>query len=118
MKKEIKLHKIDQQLSVNEKYKFQGSPHYPKNEDAYSNNEIAAEVDPENTTQKKELRNKTKLSRNNELRFGEAPTGNDLDVPGAELDDEDENIGSEDEENNYYSLGGENHDNLEEDKGD
>lgn len=33
-------------------------------------------------------------------------TGNDLDVPGAELDDEQEEKGSEDEENNSYSLGG------------
>ena len=30
--------------------------------------------------------------------------GDDLVVPGSELDDADENIGSEDEENNYYSL--------------
>ncbi len=38
----------------------------------------------------------------------------DLDVPGSELDDENENIGSEDEENNYYSLGGDDKENLEE----
>lgn len=38
----------------------------------------------------------------------------DLDIPGAELDDENEVIGEEDEENNYYSLGGDNHENLEE----
>lgn len=31
--------------------------------------------------------------------------GGDLDVPGAELDNADEKIGSEDEENNSYSLG-------------
>ena len=43
--------------------------------------------------------------------------GEDLDVPGAELDDADEAIGEEDEENNYYSLGGDSHDDLEEDKG-
>ena len=36
-------------------------------------------------------------------------TGDDLDVPGSELDDEEEDIGSEDEENNYYSMGGDNH---------
>ncbi len=30
-------------------------------------------------------------------------SGEDLDVPGAELDDEDEMLGSEDEENNNYS---------------
>ncbi|MEX2235183.1 MAG: hypothetical protein WD824_23675 [Cyclobacteriaceae bacterium] len=40
--------------------------------------------------------------------------GKDLDIPGAELDDENEAIGSEDEENNSYSLGGDAHeDNLE-----
>jgi hypothetical protein len=36
-----------------------------------------------------------------------------LDVPGAELDDTSEILGNEDEENNYYSLGGDNHENLE-----
>jgi hypothetical protein len=30
----------------------------------------------------------------------------DLDVPGSEMDDDLERIGSEDEENNPYSLGG------------
>lgn len=42
--------------------------------------------------------------------------GGDLDVPGAELDDANEAVGEEDEENNYYSLGGDDHDDLEEDK--
>ena len=37
-------------------------------------------------------------------------TGEDLDVPGAEDDDADEALGEEDEENNQYSLGGDNHD--------
>jgi hypothetical protein len=40
--------------------------------------------------------------------------GSDLDVPGSELDDQNEAIGSEDEENNSYSLGGDGkEDNLE-----
>ncbi len=40
--------------------------------------------------------------------------GEDLDVPGSELDDKNESIGSEDEENNSYSLGGDRHeDDLE-----
>jgi hypothetical protein len=38
----------------------------------------------------------------------------DLDVPGEELDDENEELGEEDEENNYYSLGGDSKENLEE----
>lgn len=42
--------------------------------------------------------------------------GEDLDIPGTELDNADEEIGEEDEENNYYSLGGDDHDDLEEDK--
>lgn len=41
--------------------------------------------------------------------------GKDLDIPGSEQDDNQEMIGSEDEENNSYSLGGDNHENLEED---
>lgn len=46
---------------------------------------------------------------NNEKDFGDDVSGGDLDVPGSELDDEQERIGSEDEENNYYSLGGDRH---------
>lgn len=42
--------------------------------------------------------------------------GADLDVPGSEQDDAQEEIGSEDEENNAYSLGGDNHTDLEEDR--
>lgn len=53
----------------------------------------------------------------NEKDFEEDMSGDDLDVPGSELDDQQESIGSEDEENNYYSLGGDNHNNLEEDNG-
>ncbi len=33
-------------------------------------------------------------------------SGSDLDIPGAEEDDDNEAIGEEDEENNSYSLGG------------
>jgi hypothetical protein len=41
-------------------------------------------------------------------------SGEDLDVPGTELDDDGEETGSEDEENNIYSLGGDDKTNLEE----
>jgi len=40
----------------------------------------------------------------------------DLDIPGSEEDDAREQIGAEDEENNPYSIGGENHEDLEEDR--
>jgi hypothetical protein len=39
----------------------------------------------------------------------------DLDIPGTELDDAAEERGEEDEENNYYSLGGDRHEAQEED---
>lgn len=39
------------------------------------------------------------------LKIGPDLSGDDLDVPGADLDDEAESRGSEDEENNYYSRG-------------
>lgn len=52
----------------------------------------------------------------NEKGFDEDISGSDLDVPGSELDDAQENTGSEDEENNYYSIGGDRHDDLDEDK--
>jgi len=51
----------------------------------------------------------------NEARGTYGDTGADLDVPGSEEDDADEDRGEEDEENNYYSLGGDNHENLDED---
>ncbi|HLG02185.1 MAG TPA: hypothetical protein VI731_01235 [Bacteroidia bacterium] len=41
---------------------------------------------------------------------GELPEDG-VEIPGAELDDKGEETGSEDEENNYYSLGGDKHDN-------
>ncbi|MBN8786097.1 MAG: hypothetical protein J0I84_03350 [Terrimonas sp.] len=69
-----------------------GYPKYPASEDIYENgSKLRNDFDDENES----------------MEMG-------LDVPGADLDDEDEKIGSEDEENNYYSLGGDNHEDLEE----
>lgn len=41
------------------------------------------------------------------------PNEDDLDVPGSDLDDKAEDLGEEDEENNYYSIGGDRHEDLE-----
>ena len=43
-------------------------------------------------------------------------TGEGLDIPGSGADDMNESIGEEDEENNYYSLGGDIHESQEENK--
>lgn len=92
-----------------------GYPVYPANEDIYSKFKEEAEINPENIALKKEANDNT--FKNNQKDFIEDKSGSDLDIPGAELDDEQEKIGNEDEENNYYSLGGDNHNNLDESKG-
>jgi len=47
-------------------------------------------------------------------RVDEVEEEGDLDIPGSEMDDE-EALGQDDEENSYYSLGGDRHESLEED---
>jgi len=89
-------------------------PLYPDSEDIYNKSHEEKEIDPEDTSKTKDPNYNDGL--NNEKDFDEDVSGADLDVPGSELDDEQENVGSEDEENNYYSLGGEDHENLEENK--
>ena len=100
-----------------DKEQLPGYPIYPANEDIYSKFKEESEIDPEDLTHKKRAIEETEPEQLNEKDFTTDFTGSDLDVPGADLDDEAEEIGSEDEENNYYSLGGDNHTDLEEDKG-
>jgi hypothetical protein len=68
---------------------------YKPEDDIYNKGERAINTDPDDNTVIKG--------------FEAGVSGNDLDVPGSELDDSDEAIGEEDEENNYYSLGGDIH---------
>jgi hypothetical protein len=94
-----------------------GNPVYPASEDIYSQAERTVGPDPvdDMTLQKT---GKRETGKWNEAGFREDVSGRDLDVPGSEQDDHQENVGNEDEENNYYSLGGEDHKDLEEDRGD
>lgn len=85
-------------------------PPYPPSEDIYANYTREPEIDPEQPSRLKEPMILGELI--NQLDFNKEFSAQDLDVPGSELDDEQERIGSEDEENNYYSLGGDNHDEL------
>lgn len=93
---------------------FPGYPLYPASEDIY-NKAIEEDLDTENLSKMKS--HEDKQGKRNEKDFNEDMTGEDLDVPGSEADEAEENSGSEDEENNYYSLGGDNHNNLDEDRG-
>ena len=98
-----KVSKKDKESSPEEK-KFP-LPVYPEGEDIYKKEkEIGFDEDGLESSSK--IKGKVKKE------------GDDLDVPGSELDDSDEAIGEEDEENNYYSVGGDDHQDLEEDNED
>jgi hypothetical protein len=77
-----------------------------KNEDDIYNRQKEEPLENEDNPGMRRLNNKNKN------------LGEGLDIPGAELDDLNEEIGEEDEENNYYSLGGDDHKDLETDQGD
>lgn len=89
---------------------------YPPSEDIYENAKEMQNIDPENITQMKSSNEDDEIEKRNEKDFSDDVSGSDLDVPGSELDDEQEKTGNEDEENNYYSIGGDNHTDLEEEK--
>ncbi len=100
-----------------EKNVVEGYPVYPATEDIYRKYHEVKDIDPEDISKMKELNENDKEKSDKEKdSFGEID-GRELDVPGSELDDQLEDIGSEDEENNYYSIGGDGHDDLDEDKG-
>lgn len=71
---------------------------YPENEDIF-NQEAHVSLDGDGIPE-------TDSVSNDEITDG-------LDIPGSEMDDQQQIIGSEDEENNYWSLGGDNHESLE-----
>ena len=90
---------LGKELKIGDKNNISGYPLYPVTDDIYNHDTQETEIDPENITL---------LKKDTNTLF------NTLEIPGAELDDNNEDIGEEDEENNYYSIGGDNHDNLEE----
>ncbi len=110
-----KTHEANKEKNTPEKLKFPGYPLYPPSEDIYNQGKKEMDLNPENPSKKKTPNESERAL--NEKTFKDDMLGDDLDVPGAELDDQQESVGSEDEENNYYSLGGDDHNDLEENKG-
>lgn len=108
---------VAKQASKGAKDDRKGYPLYPDNEDVYRMDKKEKNIDPENLSKTKVPTEKNRAGKNNEMGFEEDETGEDLDVPGSELDENEENAGSEDEENNYYSLGGDDKNGLDEDIG-
>ena len=109
-----KMNLQSQPAEYKEEKDLPGYPAYPPDEDIYRQFKKEEDIDPEDIDHLK-TPNEPEGTQN-EKDFSEDHTGNDLDVPGSELDDQQEAIGSEDEENNYYSLGGDNHTDLDEEK--
>jgi hypothetical protein len=108
--KSLKTEETDQEKNLD-------SLNYPPSEDIYNKGHKEGGINPADISKKKipvEINNRGEL---NEKNFEVDMSGGDLDIPGSELDDAQEEIGSEDEENNYYSIGGDNHNDLEEDNG-
>ncbi len=120
MKKESNNKKSPKGKSDNErKISLEGYPRYPTSEDIYNRNQKIVNTDgtsPDNREggQTEKIYDANGVEAPNEKDFDDDVSGSDLDIPGSELDNEQENIGSEDEENNYYSIGGDRHDDLEE----
>lgn len=74
---------------------------YPATEDIYNQEDKLEDIDPEGISGERILNDEN----NHEWKQNSDKLGNDLDIPGSELDDDLEDIGSEDEENNFYSEG-------------
>ena len=79
-----------------------GYPSYDESKDIYEKFEKESEINPADISKNK-ASNSTNVVRRKALDEKHKVSGKDLDVPGSELDDAQEAIGSEDEENNYYS---------------
>ena len=86
---------------------------YAPEDDIYARDKEMQDINPEDISSKKVPNVENDFPKEIGVfnRFG----AEDLDVPGTELDDADEMIGAEDEENNYYSIAGDNYKELEED---
>ena len=92
----------------------EGYPVYPESEDIYNRFKKEKRIDPEDITKSKEL---VIVRKENEEDFSEDVSAIDLDIPEFESDEIEEVAGLEDEENSYFSLGGDDHNDLEENLG-
>jgi hypothetical protein len=103
----------DPQHHNNEEGNLQGYPIYPASEDIYNRFLEERDINPEDIAKTKDPDEVDDGIITGKGMHAHLP-GSDLDIPGSELDDDQENIGGEDEENNFYSLGGDGHNDLDE----
>jgi hypothetical protein len=94
--------------------KLPGYPVYPASQDIYSKEEKASNINPDDNSEITDVEPGTKW---NEEDYDTTLSGDDLDVPGSEDSEKEVTPGKEDEENSYYSLGGDDHADLDESQG-
>jgi hypothetical protein len=94
-----------------------GYPEYPASDDIYQQFEEEKDIDPEEIDAIKAKNESGEFKSMNEKDYHNDVSGSDLDIPDSEMDNILENAGDGDEENDYYSLGGDDHNDLEEDQG-
>ena len=94
-----------------------GYPLYPEDEDIFNKYQEEKDIDPSVISKTDESKGEEEIIVISENEVANEGSGESMDVPGEELDDDQENVGSEDEENNYYSIGGDDHTDLDEDQG-
>lgn len=99
------------QIVTEDGSELEGYPLYPEDEDIYNKFRKEKSIDPDNITKLKE---KEIIGKVNEKDFEDDVTGSDLDIPGTDLEDSEDVVVIEDEENSYFSLGGDDHMDLEE----
>ncbi len=93
----------------------EGYPEYPASDDIYERAKEVRSLNLDTSLPLPLADNTVEAGAWNEKTFEEDETGDDLDIPGSELDEDgEERPGEEDEENEYYSLGGDDHDDLDE----
>jgi len=118
MKKKDKIMNLPVSQTGNaEEINLKGYPLFPASEDIYSKYQKVEDISPEDISKLKDSIENEEITISSVMDSDNEISNSNLDVPGAELDDEQENVGNEDEENNYYSLGGDDHNDLEEDQG-
>lgn len=115
--KDTKLNSNSSNKAKEDTNKIPDSLLYPPSEDIYNKLKKEGDINLDDLSKKKIPVEINTTSDWNEKNFNEDMSGGDLDIPGSELDDAQEIIGSEDEENNHYSIGGDNHNDLEENDG-
>jgi hypothetical protein len=110
--KTITMSYKEQKPGKDKEEQFPGYPSHPPGEDIYKHEEKVGRIDADEDGLITHTGKLVTENANDETSIA------GLDVPGADLDADKEALGQGDEENQYFSLGGENHEGLEEQRSD